>query len=369
MGVISKAVKVTVGRRNCNYYKNLGYAFNNIGDEIEVEINDLPKGSDTKVEILCDMCNKNTFFASYGAYNRALKNNGSYVCKECVNIKRMQTMQNRYGICNALQSEEIKEMRRKTMLEKYGVESYTQTKEYKEKTRQTCLEKYGAEHSAKCQETKDKRARTNLLKYGFEYATQNQVIKDKTKTTVNKKYGVDNVFANQDIIKKIHRTMYENDTCAISKQQKYLNRIYKGILNFPYLQYNLDIYLNNENIAIEYNGGGHLNCVKFGNITEEEFNRKEMIRNIYIKQAGMKRVTIQSIHDKLPSDITLIEMLNYARNYFIDYPNHSWIEYDIDNSVVRNAEHKDGILYNYGELRKIKDSDLYNLSESEESIA
>lgn len=358
MGVISKAVKVAIGGRNYNYYKNLGYVFNNIGDEIEVEINDLPKGSDTKVEILCDMCNKNTFFASYGAYNRALQNDDSYVCKECANIKRMQTMQKKYGIRNALQSEEIKEKYRQTMLKKYGVENYTQTKEYKEKTKQTCLEKYGTEHSAKCQETKDKRAKTNLLKYGFEYATQNQTIKDKTKITVNKKYGVDNIFADKDIIKKIHKAMYENDTCATSKQQKYLNRIYKGILNFPYLQYNLDIYLHDEDIAIEYNGGGHLNSVKFGNITKEEFNRREMIRNNYIKQAGMKRITIQSIHDKLPSDVILIEMLNYARSYFSQYPNHSWIEYDIDNAIVRNAENQNGIPYNYGKLRKIKDSDV-----------
>lgn len=38
------------------------------------------------------------------------------------------------------------------------------------------------------------------------------------------------------------------------------------------------------------------------------------------------------------------------------YLNHSWIEFDIDNSVVRNAENKNGISYEFGSLRMITQS-------------
>ena len=51
-------------------------------------------------------------------------------------------------------------------------------------------------------------------------------------------------------------------------------------------------------------------------------------------------------------------MLQDARNYFSLYPNHSWIEFNIDASIVRNAENKQGSPYDFGVLRTIKDSDI-----------
>ena len=70
---------------------------------------------------------------------------------------------------------------------------------------------------------------------------------------------------------------------------------------------------------------------------------------------------IISSHDKLPSDTVLLEMLEYARNYFTLYPNHSWIEFNIDTSSIRNAEHKQGIPYSFGSLRTIKNNDINNM--------
>lgn len=67
---------------------------------------------------------------------------------------------------------------------------------------------------------------------------------------------------------------------------------------------------------------------------------------------------IISEKDLLPSDQILFQMLSEARSYFSTYPNHSWIEFNISTSTVRNAENKDGIPYDFGTLRTIKDSDL-----------
>lgn len=62
---------------------------------------------------------------------------------------------------------------------------------------------------------------------------------------------------------------------------------------------------------------------------------------------------------KLPTDQILLQMLSEAKQYFSE-TSHSWITYDIDNSLMLNAVNKDvgGAFYNFGVLRTIKKSVL-----------
>ena len=122
--------------------------------------------------------------------------------------------------------------------------------------------------------------------------------------------------------------------------------------------YSLDIAFPDLEIAISYDGGGHNLSVKLGNKTEEEFNQEEIIRNNILKRNGWKQIHIISINDKLPSDEILLQMLDISKRYFKDYPNHSWFEWLIDDGIYRNAEHKDGVLFDYGILRCIKAEDI-----------
>ena len=69
---------------------------------------------------------------------------------------------------------------------------------------------------------------------------------------------------------------------------------------------------------------------------------------------GYKIMCIISHKDKLPSDKTLLSILSYARTYFSEYPHHSWCDFNIDTSQVFNAENKDGIVVDYGELRSLR---------------
>ena len=108
--------------------------------------------------------------------------------------------------------------------------------------------------------------------------------------------------------------------------------------------------------------------VTTGRETQEEFDKKEIIRNNIIKKEGYKQMRITSLNDKLPSDQVLLQMLSDARKYFSDYPNHSWIEFNISESTIRNAEHKDGILCGFGSLRTIKDSYLNTVTLQERSV-
>ena len=96
--------------------------------------------------------------------------------------------------------------------------------------------------------------------------------------------------------------------------------------------------------------------IKNAKITQEEFNRKEIIRNNILKREGYKTMHITSTKDLLPSDTTLLQLLSYARQYFSEYPNHSWINFSIDTSQVFNAENKEGVFFNYGELHRLKQS-------------
>ena len=88
------------------------------------------------------------------------------------------------------------------------------------------------------------------------------------------------------------------------------------------------------------------------------FEKKELYRNVAIKREGYKQMRIISSKDLLPSDTILLQMLQEAKQYFSQYPNHSWIEFNIDTSTIRNAENPEGLPYSFDSLRTIKDSDL-----------
>ena len=101
--------------------------------------------------------------------------------------------------------------------------------------------------------------------------------------------------------------------------------------------------------------------IKLGTMTEEEFKRKEIIRSNYIQKEGFRIIRIISRKDYLPSDAVLLQMLQYARDFFVSNPERSWINFDIDNSCIYNAYHKEsnsGLPYDFGPLRKIKKSDI-----------
>ena len=307
MGIISQMAKIKIGSKNFKHYKSLGYIFNTVGDEIEVKIADLPKSSKAKVYVQCDFCGEKKYI-QYADFLRSIEKYDIYSCNRCLHYKTERTNLDRYGVLN-----------------------YSSTMDCREKVKNSFL-KY----------------------YGFENVLKSESIKDKIRNTNIRKYGCYNPMQFPEIRAKANETLCKNGTQKTSKQQLYLHSIYGGELNYFIKYYATDICFPEEKLIIEYNGGGHDLRVALGNLTQEEFDQKEITRNNILKREGYKRVSIVSNKDLLPSDQVLLKMISYARNYFSQYPNHSWIEFNIDNSVVYNAEHKGGILYDYGKLRKIK---------------
>lgn len=396
--LLTKEVEVKLCYKNIDHYNDLGYKGKN-GETIIVKIGDLTKGSHVIVDVLCDYCKTKILHITYKDYNNRINKTGTCACSECKFIKARETNKVRYGFDNPFQNESVKAKFRENNLQKYGVEYPSQLKEVREKVRKTSIERYGVDNYAKTKECQDKKRTTNKLKYGAECSFQNEEVKakfrennlqkygvenpmqlkevqEKTKQTCLKKYGVENPVQNEYIKNKITNTLYERygvfhpmqlelirerwaksmfelDITRTSKQQIYLHNLYGGELNYPISYYLADICFPDEKIDIEYNGGGHNLCVKTGQVTQNEFNQKEYYRDITIKSEGYKIMTIISSKDYLPSDEILLQMLEQARTYF-NTTTHTWIEYNIDTSIMRNAENKNGVYFDFGDLRKIK---------------
>lgn len=382
MPILTKEVEVKLNSSNIQHYKSFGYEIPmkepcerykkrgielvyDLGAPMIIKVEDLPKNSNAYIDVLCDMCKENIFSVRYATYNRGVDKTGSYVCRKCSYIKTQQTLIANYGDLY-VNTEEFKEKQKKIFTEKYGVDNPLGSEEIREKIRQSNVERYGYENIGQVPEFKEKMKMTLMEHYGVDSPAKSEEIKEKIRNTNLKRYGFPNAMQSPEIREKANKTLCKNGNHRTSKQQLYLHNLYGGELNYPIKLYAADICFPEEMLYVEYDGGGHNLIVRHGDLTQEEFHQKEIARHCIIKREGYNEMRIISSKDLLPCDSTLLQMLDEARQYFIDYPNHSWIEYDIDNSVVRNAECKDGHNYYFGLLRAIKDNDINNIVKEDE---
>ena len=327
--LLTKEVEITVTSNTFKYYKNLGYKFEHNFDKIIVKVKDLPHGSKVFVEVQCDYCGR-VKSMMYRKYLLSRINTEKDACSNCIKHKTSETI-----------------------MKKYNTDNYSKTSEFKDNYKKIMLEKYGVENISQCEEIKKKKEETCLLNYGVKVPAMNKNVVNKIKETCLKRYGVENVNLVPEFREKMIATSYKNGNVPTSSQQFYLCNLYNGELNYPINKYPVDICLIEDLIIIEYDGGGHNLGIKMGYETQEEFNQKEIIRNNIIKRAGYKQIRIVSSKDYLPLDEILLQMLEQAKEYF-NTTNHTWVEYNIDTSTMRNAECKEGVFFNFGELRKIK---------------
>jgi len=152
---------------------------------------------------------------------------------------------------------------------------------------------------------------TSLKKYGNVCSLRNEEVLRKSKDTNLEKIGVEYPFQSKDILKKCLESVKDNGSrkfIHISKNQMYLSELYNGYLHHIEFPYRLDIFFEKENIYLEYDGSGHRMGIKFGSYTEEEFEEKEIIRSVFLKERGYKEFRIISKDDVLPIDNDLIDI-------------------------------------------------------------
>lgn len=193
--------------------------------------------------------------------------------------KGKHTCLKKYGVSNPSQVDFIQQKKIDTSIKKYGVKYPNQSNQIKEKIILNNIEKYGVEHPQSLEKVKNKIKETSLIKYGVEGSSQKNFSENTKKILFNKenfkKYIKDHIeestheisiqlgISDTTLRNYIHKYSFENEffyrigssyEMEIRKFLKdlninYLNNI-KSIIN----PLELDIYLPNKNIAIEFNG-------------------------------------------------------------------------------------------------------------------
>lgn len=312
--LLTKTVMVKWHGTNRKYYVSKGYLYTKKGEEFEVKIEDLQEGSNINVTVKCDYCEREH---PKQYYEYISSNKKGIIHKDC---------------CSNGNCQELK--RQESNLLKYNIESTNKLLDLRLRKRDIMNKKL--EDESFVDNWNKKRKQTMLVNLGVEYAMQNQNVKLKAQKTWLKTLGVTNPSFSKEIIKKINQTMSINNTQKISQPQLFLHSIIGGKLNYLVDMYTLDITFPEEKIYIEYDGGGHDLSVKHGSVTIEEFNRKEIKRSYYLKNRGWKEIRIISKKDRLPKKETILEMIDFAKQYLST--NHSWIKFDIDNEIVISSQ-------------------------------
>ena len=94
MGLITKEVEVVWHPNTIKYYENLNYLIPKYidkygksrfikGAKIIVRVEDLPKGSNEKVDVECDCCGERLKHMSWQTYLKNVKEDGKYYCRSC----------------------------------------------------------------------------------------------------------------------------------------------------------------------------------------------------------------------------------------------------------------------------------------------
>lgn len=355
--LISKTVKVKLYGKAIKYYQEKGYKGKH-GDENEVKVEDLPPNSQVKVLVKCDYDGTiiekqwNKFLEGRKVIEKDCCNNR--VClqqkiEECnmekygvksswereeVQAKKVETTIKHFGVDNPLKLKEFQEKAKDTLEKKYGKRNSQQIDEIREKTKKTNQKRYGGNAPASSIEVQKKMEKTNLQKYGTRVPAQNKEIHDKMEQTTLERFGVKNPFLHPDIWQKAHdKTIF----AVYSTQQSYLCELYGGELNIPISYYFIDVFFKEEKICLEYDGTGHNLSVKMGNITQKEFDRKEVIRYQTLKKLGYKQSKIiKTKNDNLPSNKILLYIKEIMFNYLLsDKKDNYFIYFYIDEKKIK----------------------------------
>ena len=265
--IIETEVKMVINQYNIEYYRLLGYEVHKIGERILVQVEDLPPTSGVKIHTRCDFCGQ-IFVKSYRRY---METKGKVCCQNCRKLKVLENTINKYGVRSTLMIPEVH----------------------------------------------DKIKQNNLQKFGVEYPLESAAIRQRAINTMFKRYGVFYTLQSFTLRTKVGKTMYvlgEHSRTYTSSQQKHIAMLCNGKLNFPVGPYHVDIFLAAENLCIEYDGSGHNLSVRMGKITQDEFDKKEQARDLFLNQHGYKILHIKSFDDKLPNDEIILQKILDAKN-------------------------------------------------------
>ena len=196
--ILDKTVSVKIYSKNLKRYKEKYKC--EIGDVVNILLEDIDKYSSKKVNVECDDCGKHKYL-SIQNHNK----NKKYHCVKCSmkykenpfsnpeTIKKIKKIKKeKYGE----NYEKIRLKREKTMIKKYGVKNALENKDIMDKMKI----KINNRTEKEVEDIQNKRKKTCSKKYGINYL---QIFKEKREKTMIKKYGVKNALENKDIMDKM----------------------------------------------------------------------------------------------------------------------------------------------------------------------
>lgn len=379
--IVPQIIKVRTNGRTCQHYRDKGYEFKKCGDFIEVDVFDLPKSSHEMVKIICDICGNETKIC-YKVFIENRKKGILISCgsDSCKHKKYEDTCIKRYDVKNVAQSQDVQNKIKETNSERYGYECALLNKEIMDKIRETCTKKYGVDNPSKAQEVKDKKKKTCQLHYGCDCSLQDkgvreksiktwqekygkdvinpgqaQVVKEKIKQTNLGKYGVENPFASEEIKEKIRDTWsFNGHDGPCSRQQKYIANLINGKINAVISGYWADIFMEKENIVIEYDGSGHFLKDKMNGYTlpTKESLLYEKQREDKIINDKHRMIRFIATKDRIPSDEIIINLIEGFKN-----SNFKVIRIDFEEGII-DRDYQEKWYCNFGKLRRISKKDL-----------
>ena len=208
--------------------------------------------------------------------------------------KSKETIKEKYGVDEIMQSKEIQEKAKQTNFKKYGVEWQIMSDVTKEKTKSTIKEKYKVDHISQSEEIINKTKQTNFKKYGTEWQISSVSTSNKSKETILKRYGVNYIMQSDLIKNKFKETLYKNN--LIKLQEKHKNIPIISIDNNGILIHcdkcNTDFYIDSAllNLRIRNKNTLCINCNPRGSFFDKEYQITSFLESINIESFKDRKI-------------------------------------------------------------------------------
>lgn len=180
--------------------------------------------------------------------------------KRLIQQTRKKHFQDTYGVDNPYQIEGVKDTIKKTNNSRYGVDNPMQSEDVIKELKIRNLDEYGVDWVTQRQDVKDKIRDTMIERYGSEHHWNHPEIRDKIKQTLIERYGVENPMQ----IPEVKERVLEKTLSTFTSTQEAEILDFLQSLDIGEIRHKdkstladsreLDFYLPEHNLAIEFNG-------------------------------------------------------------------------------------------------------------------
>ena len=184
----------------------------------------------------CETCQKtlNSFKTIFCSKKCAANNS-------FIQEKRENTCIQKYGCENISSNKEIRKKIKQTNLKRYGHENAAHSTYAKEKIKQTNITRYGTENPQQNILIKQKTQKTNLEKYGVNCTLNNKEIKNKIKIKARNKYW-----------EKLNLSLKNKNIIPLFSKEEYINWNNSEELTYNCLDCNKEFKINKAHYQVVY---------------------------------------------------------------------------------------------------------------------